>query len=138
MKLLWKPRWDHSRLLLWLLCSLLRLHTISCDSLSLHFSSSGYNTVVRIPAGATNIDIKQVSYSGKSEDDNYLGECVSVTIVCVCVCVSVTMWFYATLYRIAGFLGRIKPKWKQSSLIRCIHYTPFSSHLIGQCHYPLT
>jgi len=37
--------------------------------------------VVRIPAGATNIDIKQVSYSGKPEDDNYLGEraaCVSV------------------------------------------------------------
>ncbi|XP_077425592.1 A disintegrin and metalloproteinase with thrombospondin motifs 20 [Vanacampus margaritifer] len=32
----------------------------------------GYNTVVRIPAGATNIDIKQVSYSGKPEDDNYL------------------------------------------------------------------
>uniref|UniRef100_A0A8D3C798 ADAM metallopeptidase with thrombospondin type 1 motif 20 n=1 Tax=Scophthalmus maximus TaxID=52904 RepID=A0A8D3C798_SCOMX len=31
-----------------------------------------YNTVVRIPAGATNIDIKQVSYSGKPEDDNYL------------------------------------------------------------------
>ncbi|XP_053741370.1 A disintegrin and metalloproteinase with thrombospondin motifs 20 isoform X1 [Synchiropus splendidus] len=32
----------------------------------------GYNTVVRIPAGATNIDIKQISYSGKPEDDNYL------------------------------------------------------------------
>lgn len=30
--------------------------------------------MVRIPAGATNIDIKQVSYSGKPEDDNYLGE----------------------------------------------------------------
>lgn len=40
-------------------------------------SLSGYNVVVRIPAGATNIDIKQVSYSGKPEDDNYLGECVS-------------------------------------------------------------
>lgn len=34
--------------------------------------------MVRIPAGATNIDIKQVSYSGKPEDDNYLGECVCV------------------------------------------------------------
>lgn len=34
----------------------------------------GYNVVVRIPAGATNIDIKQVSYSGLPEDDNYLGE----------------------------------------------------------------
>lgn len=41
---------------------------------------TGYNTVVRIPAGATNIDIKQVSYSGKPEDDNYLGECAA----CVC------------------------------------------------------
>lgn len=48
-------------------CHLLRLPLFS--------SSSGYNTVVRIPAGATNIDIKQVSYSGKPEDDNYLGEC---------------------------------------------------------------
>uniref|UniRef100_A0A8C6Q4Y1 ADAM metallopeptidase with thrombospondin type 1 motif 20 n=1 Tax=Nothobranchius furzeri TaxID=105023 RepID=A0A8C6Q4Y1_NOTFU len=39
----------------------------------LFFSFSlGYNVVVRIPAGATNIDIKQVSYSGKPEDDNYL------------------------------------------------------------------
>lgn len=44
---------------------------------------SGYNTVVRIPAGATNIDIKQVSYSGKPEDDNYLGEwalCMSIEL----------------------------------------------------------
>jgi len=30
--------------------------------------------VVRIPAGATNIDVRQHSYSGKPEDDNYLGE----------------------------------------------------------------
>lgn len=34
--------------------------------------------MVRIPAGATNIDIKQVSYSGKPEDDNYLGECAAL------------------------------------------------------------
>jgi len=33
---------------------------------------AGYNTVVRIPAGATNIDVRQHSFSGKSEDDNYL------------------------------------------------------------------
>ncbi|XP_033822134.1 A disintegrin and metalloproteinase with thrombospondin motifs 9-like [Periophthalmus magnuspinnatus] len=32
----------------------------------------GYNEVVRIPVGATNIDIRQHSYSGKPEDDNYL------------------------------------------------------------------
>lgn len=30
--------------------------------------------MVRIPAGATNIDVRQHSFSGKSEDDNYLGE----------------------------------------------------------------
>uniref|UniRef100_A0AAQ4QK56 ADAM metallopeptidase with thrombospondin type 1 motif 20 n=1 Tax=Gasterosteus aculeatus aculeatus TaxID=481459 RepID=A0AAQ4QK56_GASAC len=46
----------------------------SCKTLSGTFNDAqyGYNTVVRIPAGATNIDIKQVSYSGKPEDDNYL------------------------------------------------------------------
>uniref|UniRef100_A0AAQ4R1Z0 ADAM metallopeptidase with thrombospondin type 1 motif, 9 n=1 Tax=Gasterosteus aculeatus aculeatus TaxID=481459 RepID=A0AAQ4R1Z0_GASAC len=32
----------------------------------------GYNDVVRIPSGATNIDVRQHSYSGKPEDDNYL------------------------------------------------------------------
>ena len=30
--------------------------------------------MVLIPAGATNIDVRQHSFSGKSEDDNYLGE----------------------------------------------------------------
>ncbi|XP_042157375.1 A disintegrin and metalloproteinase with thrombospondin motifs 20-like isoform X2 [Oncorhynchus tshawytscha] len=46
----------------------------SCKTLAGTFNDAeyGYNTVVRIPAGATNIDIKQVSYSGKPEDDNYL------------------------------------------------------------------
>ncbi|KAL1767546.1 A disintegrin and metalloproteinase with thrombospondin motifs 20 isoform X2, partial [Sigmodon hispidus] len=32
----------------------------------------GYNVVVKIPAGATNIEILQHSYSGRPEDDNYL------------------------------------------------------------------
>ncbi|KAM4722780.1 A disintegrin and metalloproteinase with thrombospondin motifs 9 [Rhinophrynus dorsalis] len=32
----------------------------------------GYSIVVRIPVGATNIDVRQHSYSGKPEDDNYL------------------------------------------------------------------
>ncbi|XP_060766580.1 A disintegrin and metalloproteinase with thrombospondin motifs 9-like isoform X3 [Neoarius graeffei] len=32
----------------------------------------GYNLVVRIPSGATNIDVRQHSYSAKPEDDNYL------------------------------------------------------------------
>ncbi|TRY56279.1 hypothetical protein DNTS_028393, partial [Danionella cerebrum] len=46
----------------------------SCTTLSGSFSSAqyGYNMVVRIPAGATNIDIKQSSHSGSPEDDNYL------------------------------------------------------------------
>lgn len=35
---------------------------------------TGYNEVVRIPSGATNIDVRQHSYSGRSDDDNYLGE----------------------------------------------------------------
>lgn len=48
------------------------------------FLSVGYNTVVRIPAGATNIDIKQVSYSGKPEDDNYLGEFTQCVFTSVC------------------------------------------------------
>lgn len=34
--------------------------------------------MVRIPAGATNIDVRQHSYSGKPEDDNYLGELQSL------------------------------------------------------------
>ena len=46
--------------------------SVEC-SISAHFFS-GYNIVVRIPAGATNIDVRQHSFSGKSEDDNYLGE----------------------------------------------------------------
>uniref|UniRef100_A0A3Q3JML9 Peptidase M12B domain-containing protein n=1 Tax=Monopterus albus TaxID=43700 RepID=A0A3Q3JML9_MONAL len=46
----------------------------SCKTLAGTFNDAqyGYNIVVRIPAGAINIDIKQVSYSGKPEDDNYL------------------------------------------------------------------
>lgn len=37
------------------------------------FVFSGYNTIVKIPAGATNIDVHQHSYSGRPDDDNYLG-----------------------------------------------------------------
>ena len=35
-------------------------------------SSYGYNFVVRIPAGATSIDIQQNGYSGRKKDDNYI------------------------------------------------------------------
>ncbi|XP_060513873.2 A disintegrin and metalloproteinase with thrombospondin motifs 20 isoform X1 [Panthera onca] len=46
----------------------------SCRTMAGVFNSAhyGYNVVVKIPAGATNIDILQHSYSGKPEDDNYL------------------------------------------------------------------
>uniref|UniRef100_A0A4W4GZL7 ADAM metallopeptidase with thrombospondin type 1 motif 20 n=1 Tax=Electrophorus electricus TaxID=8005 RepID=A0A4W4GZL7_ELEEL len=46
----------------------------SCKTVAGTFNNAqyGYNIVVKIPAGATNIDIKQVSYSGMPEDDNYL------------------------------------------------------------------
>ncbi|XP_067397827.1 A disintegrin and metalloproteinase with thrombospondin motifs 9 isoform X1 [Emydura macquarii macquarii] len=46
----------------------------SCKTVAGTFNTVhyGYNTVVRIPAGATNIDVRQHSFSGKPEDDNYL------------------------------------------------------------------
>uniref|UniRef100_A0A8C3JV51 ADAM metallopeptidase with thrombospondin type 1 motif 9 n=1 Tax=Calidris pygmaea TaxID=425635 RepID=A0A8C3JV51_9CHAR len=46
----------------------------SCKTIAGTFNTVhyGYNVVVRIPAGATNIDVRQHSYSGKPEDDNYL------------------------------------------------------------------
>ncbi|XP_078728437.1 A disintegrin and metalloproteinase with thrombospondin motifs 9-like isoform X1 [Lampetra fluviatilis] len=46
----------------------------SCRTVSgtFHSVQYGYNTVVRIPAGATSIDVLQRSFSGKPEDDNYL------------------------------------------------------------------
>ncbi|KAF4794552.1 ADAM metallopeptidase with thrombospondin type 1 motif 9 [Turdus rufiventris] len=46
----------------------------SCKTVAGTFNTVhyGYNIVVRIPAGATNIDVRQHSYSGKPEDDNYL------------------------------------------------------------------
>ncbi|KAM7063005.1 A disintegrin and metalloproteinase with thrombospondin motifs 9 isoform 2-T2 [Molossus nigricans] len=46
----------------------------SCKTVAGTFNIAhyGYNFVVRIPAGATSIDVRQHSFSGKSEDDNYL------------------------------------------------------------------
>ena len=35
-------------------------------------SQYGYNTVVRIPAGATNIRVSQTSWSGSARDHNYI------------------------------------------------------------------
>ncbi|XP_035886888.1 A disintegrin and metalloproteinase with thrombospondin motifs 9 isoform X5 [Phyllostomus discolor] len=46
----------------------------SCKTVAGTFNTAkyGYNTVVRIPAGATSIDVRQHSFSGRPEDDNYL------------------------------------------------------------------
>lgn len=33
----------------------------------------GYSEVVRIPAGASNLDIRQYGFKGMSKDDTYLG-----------------------------------------------------------------
>ncbi|XP_041047780.1 A disintegrin and metalloproteinase with thrombospondin motifs 9-like isoform X1 [Carcharodon carcharias] len=46
----------------------------SCKTLAGTFNivHYGYNVVVQIPIGATNIDVRQHSHSGKPEDDNYL------------------------------------------------------------------
>uniref|UniRef100_A0A3P8V006 ADAM metallopeptidase with thrombospondin type 1 motif 9 n=1 Tax=Cynoglossus semilaevis TaxID=244447 RepID=A0A3P8V006_CYNSE len=46
----------------------------SCKTVAGTFNTVryGYNEVVRIPVGATNIDVRQHSYSGKPADDNYL------------------------------------------------------------------
>ncbi|XP_073078437.1 A disintegrin and metalloproteinase with thrombospondin motifs 20 isoform X4 [Manis javanica] len=46
----------------------------SCRTTAGVFTSAryGYNVVVKIPTGATSVDIVQHSYSGKAEDDNYL------------------------------------------------------------------
>uniref|UniRef100_A0AAR2JEP4 Peptidase M12B domain-containing protein n=1 Tax=Pygocentrus nattereri TaxID=42514 RepID=A0AAR2JEP4_PYGNA len=48
----------------------------SCKTVAGTFNTVhyGYNVVVRIPSGATNIDVRQHSYSGKPQDDNYLGD----------------------------------------------------------------
>uniref|UniRef100_A0A803VXE0 ADAM metallopeptidase with thrombospondin type 1 motif 9 n=1 Tax=Ficedula albicollis TaxID=59894 RepID=A0A803VXE0_FICAL len=79
----------------------------SCKTVAGTFNTVhyGYNVVVRIPAGATNIDVRQHSYSGKPEDDNYLalsnsqgdfilnGDFVVSIIVGLKTVGSVTCWF---------------------------------------------
>ncbi|KAM9311710.1 A disintegrin and metalloproteinase with thrombospondin motifs 20 [Gastrophryne carolinensis] len=46
----------------------------SCKTVAGIFTKAqyGYNTIIKIPAGATNIDVHQHSYSGRPDDDNYL------------------------------------------------------------------
>lgn len=54
------------------------------NNLNTHVPFTGYNEVVRIPSGATNIDVRQHSYSGKPEDDNYLGKKAKIVLVFFC------------------------------------------------------
>ena len=35
-------------------------------------SQYGYNTVIRIPAGSSSLDVRQRGYMGSNRDDNYL------------------------------------------------------------------
>lgn len=108
-------------------------YDFSCRLLRLPLfpSSSGYNTVVRIPAGATNIDIKQVSYSGKPEDDNYLGECA------LHMCVRAVVRFPTAPYRIAWFSSEARSDMEAVQPNKYLLH-PLSFCLTGQCHYPLT
>ena len=46
---------------------------------ALNVSSYGYNFVVRIPSGASNIDIRQRGWRGLARDDNYIAVRDSVT-----------------------------------------------------------
>ena len=45
------------------------------DKSTEHNIHYGYNRVVRVPAGATRLDVRQMSNDDTSKDDNYLGEC---------------------------------------------------------------
>jgi len=47
--------------------------TCKMEQGSFNSTSYGYNTVLQIPAGATNIDIRQQSFDNTPRDDNYLG-----------------------------------------------------------------
>ncbi|XP_068132664.1 A disintegrin and metalloproteinase with thrombospondin motifs 20 isoform X2 [Hyperolius riggenbachi] len=46
----------------------------SCKTVAGTFNNAqyGYNIIIKIPAGATHIDVHQHSYSGRPDDDNYL------------------------------------------------------------------
>uniref|UniRef100_A0A3B3VJY3 A disintegrin and metalloproteinase with thrombospondin motifs 15-like n=1 Tax=Poecilia latipinna TaxID=48699 RepID=A0A3B3VJY3_9TELE len=44
----------------------------SCKKISGMFTNSGYNFVVTLPTGASNIDIRQRGYRGMVSDENYL------------------------------------------------------------------
>lgn len=62
---------------------------------------AGYNEVVRIPSGATNIDVRQHSYSGKPEDDNYLGKLTHAAVtfpIVTCVCVLLLLYMFLFLH----------------------------------------
>lgn len=99
-------------------------HPFHSLALPAHISPfPGYNTVVRIPAGATNIDIKQVSYSGKPEDDNYLGKCAALLFCSGKKC---------------PFFRRKRPESRSRPTQKGVSLCSFGSPVVGQRHYPLT
>lgn len=44
------------------------------------FLLADYNNVTIIPAGATNIDIRQLGYRHLPDDENYLGKQISLSV----------------------------------------------------------
>lgn len=64
------------------LCGVCGGNNSSCQQVAgTHNSSSpnGYSKVLRIPAGSSNLDIRQHGHNGSSKDDNYLALVDSVT-----------------------------------------------------------
>lgn len=63
------------------LCGVCGGDNSSCQKVSGTHNSSqeGYSKVLRIPAGSSNLDIRQYGYNGSSKDDNYLALVDSTT-----------------------------------------------------------
>lgn len=63
------------------LCGVCGGNNSSCKQVFGRYNSSqqGYSKVVRVPAGSSNLDIRQHGYNGSSKDDNYLVLVDSVT-----------------------------------------------------------
>lgn len=63
------------------LCGVCGGNNSSCEKVMGRHNTSqhGYSKVLRIPAGSSNLDIRQRGYNGSSKDDNYLALVDSVT-----------------------------------------------------------
>ncbi|MGH0146091.1 UNVERIFIED_CONTAM: hypothetical protein FKN15_035149 [Acipenser sinensis] len=81
---------------------------------------TGYNVVVRIPAGATSIDIRQHSYSGKPEDDNYLGYNVVVRIPAGATSIDIRQHSYSGKPEDDNYLGESRDRWQKILKVLCV------------------